>query len=98
MMAAKGERHDLAMTTLRPPENPTRRVSNNFRAPRPVGSGYGDMSSPLSTPTIARHTYKTLWPRVSAEARARNKAARWTRDKSGEGTGGGRTGIHVPGY
>jgi hypothetical protein len=39
-----------------PPENPARRVWNNFRAPRPVESGYVDMPFPLSTPTIARHT------------------------------------------
>jgi hypothetical protein len=38
------------------PENLARGVWNSFRAPRPVGSGYGDPPSPLLTPTIATQT------------------------------------------
>jgi hypothetical protein len=39
-----------------PAENPARGVWNNFRTTRTVGSGHGDMPSPLSTLTIARLT------------------------------------------
>jgi hypothetical protein len=52
-MVATGERHELAATTL---EVGRRQKSRHgglliiFRAPRPVGSGYGDMPSPFRHP------------------------------------------------
>jgi hypothetical protein len=59
-----------------PPERPARRVWNNFRAPRPVGSGYDGPPSALLTPTIARRALKRAWARVSAEAHPRNIVVR----------------------
>jgi hypothetical protein len=48
-----------------PPKNPARKIWNNFRAPGPVGSGYGDLPSPLLKLTIARQNQKRAWARFA---------------------------------